>query len=95
MRIAFSDEAFAQLHALTPVQRKSVTNLIRAIQGNPNAGWYYYTNPRGEIVRIAPGMHVDLVYLVSWEVSDGMILIAAIITFPFPSLSEYEEDRQP
>lgn len=95
MRIAFSDEAYGQLQALTPDQRKSVTGLIRAIQDNPKAGWYYYTNPRGEIVRIAPGLHADVVYLVSWEVSEGVILVAAIVTFPFPSYSDYEDRTRP
>lgn len=95
MRIAFSDEAYDQLQELTPDQRKSVTGLIRAIQDNPKAGWYYYTNLRGEIVRIAPGLHADVVYLVSWEVSEGVILVAAIVTFPFPSYSDYEDRTRP
>lgn len=95
MRIAFSDEAFDQLQSLTPEQRTSVANLIRAIQDNPKAGWFYYKNKQGDVYRIAPGLHVDLIYLVAWEVREGTIYIAAIIEFPFPSYTDYEDRTRP
>ncbi|MBX0330487.1 hypothetical protein K2Z83_22795 [Oscillochloris sp. ZM17-4] len=95
MRIAFSDEAFAQLQELAPEQRTSVTNLIRAVKNNPDGGWFWYKRPQGEIIRIAPGMHANLAYLVSWEVAGGTILIIAIITIPFPSQTDYEEKTKP
>lgn len=95
MRVVFTPDAFAQLQALTAEQRQSAGRIIAAVLMNTRAGWYETKTPEGRIVRIAPGFHVNVYYLVTWEEKDGELVVVAITTFPFPSQTEYEERTQP
>ena len=91
IQISYTEGARREWFQLTHAQKDQVRRLVAALKLSPQAGWFYRKDDRGRALFIVSASDTHLVYNIQYIQQGDLIVIVTILTFPLPSIHDFEE----